>query len=148
MAKAFRFPLQKVLEIRKHKEDQKAIELGQARHELFKEQQNLERLNRQKENLFASVDEQKIKKMDVVNLQVTESYLVDLNEKIKSQKITIKNKQQLVDEKRQELLKVSQEKKIVEKLKERQWQAHKKDVRKELNKMEDEVAIRVTQKGK
>ncbi|HHJ53404.1 MAG TPA: flagellar export protein FliJ [Caldithrix abyssi] len=148
MAKAFRFPLQKVLEIRKHKEDQKAIELGQARHELFKEQQNLERLNRQKENLFASVDEQKIKKMDVVNLQVTESYLVDLNEKIKSQKITIKNKQQLVDEKRQELLKVSQEKKIVEKLKERQWQAHKKDVRKELNKLEDEVAIRVTQKGK
>ncbi len=147
MAKAFRFSLQKVLEVRRHKENQKAIELGQARHDLFREKDKLIRLEDEKNSFFSTIGNEENGNMKVTALQINESYLTDLNEKIKHQHVSISEKEQVVEDKRQELLQVSKEKKIVEKLKDKQWESHKKDIRRQLTKFEDEVAIRVTQKG-
>lgn len=147
MPRAFSFPLQKVLDVRQHVEDQRAIELGQAKQELFKEQQLLNHLQMLKEKALNISEEELTQALHLSKIQMLESYLIQLNEKIDVQKKLIKTKKSEVNKKRRELLKASQEKKIVEKLKERQLEVHRKSVRLQENKIIDEVALRVTQRN-
>ncbi len=147
MPRAFLFPLQKVLDVRQHVEDQRAIELGQAKQELFKEQNLLNHLKMLKDKALHTSEEEIAESLQLSKIQMLESYLIQLNEKIDKQKKIIKKKSEAVEKKRRELLKATQEKKVVEKLKERQLENHRKSVRLQENKMIDEVAINVTQRN-
>ena len=147
MPRVFSFPLQKVLDMRQHLEDQRAVELGQAKQELFKEQQLLNRLNTLKIEALRASEQELADSLRLNKIRMLESYLVQLNERIERQKEIIMQKNELVEKKRRELLKASQDKKVVEKLKERQFEAHRKSLRLKENKMIDEVALRVTQRS-
>jgi len=147
MPRAFTFPLQKVLDIRQHVEDQRAVELGQAKQELFKEQSLLNHFKMLKEKALHSSAEETAESLKLSTIQMRESYLMELNDKIEKQHKIIVRKSALVEKKRRELLKATQEKKVVEKLKERQLEIHRKSVRLQENKLIDEVALRVTQRN-
>ncbi len=142
MSGRFIFPLQKVLDIRTHQEDQKAIELGQARHALYQEEQKLDHLRIKKSNTLQQSDQDLQQTVRLQQLQVLGTYLDQLNRQIKTKTEEIEQKSRIVEEKRIDLMKASKEKKKVEKLKERQKESYKKETSKRETKIIDEVALR------
>jgi len=89
MARAFRFSLQKVLDVRRHREEQKAIELGKANRTLQTEQNRLEKLNSEKEVHLNESNEGSNKRPNLQTLMINGSYLRQLSEQIDSQEIRV-----------------------------------------------------------
>ncbi len=148
MAKAFQFSLQKVLDVRRHREEQRAIELGKANRELQTEQQNLERLNTEKENHLTTGSEESVKKPNLNSLMINGSYLRQLSEHIDLQEIRVKNSKKRTEDRREELIAAVKKKKIVEKLRERKVEEYKKEVLRDEQKKDDEAAVQMTNRNK
>jgi flagellar protein FliJ len=118
MAKKFEFRLQNVLQIRQKLEDIRAIELKQAQISLMQEEEKLQEISSKKEAYLqqAFLGETVV---DPFNLKIQTAYTNQLNYMINMQNKSVQKAEEHVDEKRTILLKASQDKKIVEKLKER-----------------------------
>lgn len=146
MAKAFNFSLQKVLDMRKHFEDQKAIELSKAQKELNEEKTRLKLLRDRKEEALRSKEIQD--KVSLNGLKVMKGYIAQINDNILHQNRQVKKSDQKVFEHREKLVEAVKDKKMVETLKDR----HREEYRRMKNLTEtktiDEVALRVTQKTK
>ena len=132
MARAFLFSLQKVLDVRRHREEQRTIELGKANRKLQTEQSKLERLNTEKEKHLNTRGAENAKKPDLNSLMINGSYLRQLSENIDSQEIQVYNSKKKTEERREELIAAVKKKKIVEKLRERKVEEYKKEVLKDL----------------
>lgn len=148
MARAFRFSLQKVLDVRRHREEQRAIELGKANRKLQTEQNKLERLSTEKEDHLKAGSEESVNKPDLNTLMINGSYLRQLSENIDSQEIRVFNSKKKTEERREELIAAVKKKKIVEKLRERKVEEYKKEVLKDEQKKDDEAAVRMTNQNK
>lgn len=148
MARAFNFSLQKVLDVRRHKEDQRAIELGKAKSSLLHEQQKLQQLNESKESLLNDNNQAETVHPDLNTIKISGSYLLQLGDAIGNQKDEVHKKGKVVISRRDELLGAVKDKKIVEKLKERKFDEHKKEVLKAEHKKDDEVAVRMVNQNK
>ncbi len=144
MAKRFRFSLQKVLDLREHKEEQKAIELGKAKAELQKKEQILNQLSEKKDQQINDTKWYQNEQPDLNSIRVAGSYVQQLNVAIKQTKQQIKKNNIKVAKKRSELLSAVQDKKIVEKLKEKKMKEYKKEILQQERKREDELAISMT----
>lgn len=152
MAKSFHFPLQKVLDVRQITEDRQAISLKNSQMSLNKEKEQLENLA-QKKDAQLKVDEDEYDNVDDVNLslnelQVTVDYISQLNNKIINQIQVVEKSNGKVEKERDVLIEASKEKKIVEKLRERQLTNYKDNYRKKMMKEESEIALRVILKNK
>ena len=150
MAKSFHFPLQKVLDVRQVTEDRQAISLKNSQMSLNKEKEQLENLA-QKKDAQLKVDEND--SVDDVNLslnelQVTVDYISQLNNRITNQIQVVEKSNGKVEKERDVLIEASKEKKIVEKLRERQLTNYKDNYRKKVTKEESEIALRVILKNK
>lgn len=150
MAKSFHFPLQKVLDVRQITEDRQAISLKNSQMSLNKEKEQLENLA-QKKDAQLKVDE--YDSVDDVNLslnelQVTVDYISQLNNRITNQIQVVEKSNGKVEKERDDLIEASKEKKIVEKLRERQLTNYKDNYRKKMTKEESEIALRVILKNK
>ena len=144
MAKRFRFGLQKVLDLREHKEEEKAIELGKAKAELQKKEQELNRLSTEKERLMNETKWYQTEQLNLNAIRVAESYVEQLNKTIKLTKKQVNEKSKKVEIKRTELLSAVKDKKIVEKLREKKIEEYKREIAHQERKNEDELAIRMT----
>lgn len=152
MAKSFHFPLQKVLDVRQITEDRQAISLKNSQMSLNKEKEQLENLA-QKKDAQLKVDEDEYDNVDDVNLslnelQVTVDYISQLNNRITNQIQVVEKSNGKVEKERDVLIEASKEKKIVEKLRERQLTNYKDNYRKKMMKEESEIALRVILKNK
>ena len=152
MAKSFHFPLQKVLDVRQVTEDRQAISLKNSQMSLNKEKEQLENLA-QKKDAQLKVDEDEYDNVDDVNLslnelQVTVDYISQLNNRITNQIQVVEKSNGKVEKERDVLIEASKEKKIVEKLRERQLTNYKDNYRKKMMKEESEIALRVILKNK
>lgn len=152
MAKSFHFPLQKVLDVRQITEDRQAISLKNSQMSLNKEKEQLENLA-QKKDAQLKVDEDEYDNVDDVNLslnelQVTVDYISQLNNRITNQIQVVEKSNGKVEKERDDLIEASKEKKIVEKLRERQLTNYKDNYRKKMMKEESEIALRVILKNK
>ena len=147
MAKVFNFNLQKVLDIRVHKEEQKSIELGKAKSIFELEKMRLNNLNTKKDQVLKETSEAFTSTPDLNQILIGGSYIRQLNTSIEKQKTVIVEKNKIVDEKRNELLEAVKEKKIVENLKERKKEEYKKQLLRAENKRDDEVAGRMVNRG-
>lgn len=152
MAKSFHFPLQKVLDVRQITEDRQAISLKNSQMSLNKEKEQLENLA-QKKDAQLKVDEDEYDNVDDVNLslnelQVTVDYISQLNNRITNQIQVVEKSNGKVEKERDVLIEASKEKKIVEKLRERQLTNYKDNYRKKVTKEESEIALRVILKNK
>jgi len=150
MAKSFHFPLQKVLDVRQITEDRQAISLKNSQMSLNKEKEQLENLA-QKKDAQLKVDE--YDSVDDVNLslnelRVTVDYISQLNNRITNQIQVVEKSNGKVEKERDDLIEASKEKKIVEKLRERQLTNYKDNYRKKVTKEESEIALRVVLKNK
>ncbi len=139
------FPLQKVLEFRKHLEDLQAIKLGKAQAEKIEADARLERLKRNKEDTLESAARElnRRKTLDLQQLKIQKDYLESLNGKIVEQTQEVFKLEEKVEKNRQELSEAMKERKTVEKLKERFLERQKTENKRRENQKTDEVAIRM-----
>jgi flagellar FliJ protein len=143
MAKRFRFSLQKVLDLREHREEQKAIELGKAKAELQKKEQVLNRLKKEKNRQINESKWYQSEQPDLNAIRVAGSYVEQLNTAINQTKQQVNEKNKKVEIRRTELLSAVKDKKIVEMLKKKKIEEYKREVLHQERKNEDELAIRM-----
>lgn len=137
MAK-FIFKFQSVLNLRKQKEDSIKNELANATRKLEAEKRKLSELETMLEDTVREFNE-KTKKTTVHELIEFNEYLSLLNSRIKTQKENVNNAAQYVDKVREELVKAVKERKILEKLRERQFEEFLLEQKKLEQKTNDEI---------
>ena len=144
MAKVFKFSLQKVLDLRKHKEDQLAIELGKRKAALNLETFRLQQLHMDKNDALHMKGLTAKENLNLSSLIISQSYLEQLDNNIKRQYKIIEKKNEHVALGRHELTAAMKQKKAVEILRDRKLEEYKKEIRLIENKIIDEVAVRNT----
>ena len=113
MAKAFKFSLQKVLDVRKHREDQLAIELGKHKAALNLETFKLQQLHDNKEDALHIKGITAKENLNLNNLIISQSYLEQLDGNIKTQREEIDERNEQVLLGRRELTEAMKKKKAV-----------------------------------
>ncbi len=146
MSKRLQFPLQKVLDVRRHFENQKALDLNRAQNHLSRVQNQLEQLERSKlqtmqRQYSQNNGDSQFQSLDLVRMRIEHGYLQQVNNQIKRQQGEVDHSRKRVDEKRTDLLKATKEKKMMENLKDHAIEQQKKAIRQEENKRADEIAI-------
>lgn len=144
MSKAFEFSLKKVLKFQNDREDIKANDLKKVKNILRTEKRHLDNLLYEKDNHLGQT-KNIIKDKDDISLEklkASSEYLVQLNNKISSQDKKVKKSDNEVQKVRKDLMEISKNRKILEKLKEKQYQNYKDSNKKEERKIESEIALR------
>jgi len=137
MAK-FIFKLEAVLNVKRQQEENIKNELGKAIQRLEAEKQKLERLERNREEIIDEFNN-KAKKTTVHKLIEFNAYLSLLKSKISRQKERVNKAAMDVDKIREELVKAVQERKILEKLKEKKYDEYLIEQKKLEQKTNDEI---------
>lgn len=135
----FKFRLQAVLEVRKKKEDLRKKELFQLRETLKNQQCFLAGLEDQRSVLEEAIRERQKETLDIDEIFCYQQYLKYTREEIINQIFLIKNLNQDIERKHQDLISASKEKKIIEKLKEKQHTEFNKNLEKGEIKVLDEL---------
>ncbi|MBD3265004.1 MAG: flagellar export protein FliJ [Candidatus Omnitrophica bacterium] len=120
----FKFRLQKILELRKRKQEDRQKELAGLKKLLKEEEKLLEKLKKQGYEVRKKIDLIQSKKensLDMEELTRHSDYLDSLRNRILSQIRTIRKVIEDIENKRGELIDASKEKKIIETLKEQQY---------------------------
>ena len=140
----FKFSLEAVL---KHRKTLEEIAKRDYLEEKHKANEQLKKLN----FLYAQIDEARKgaaaksggKKVFIEDLQYINSFISKNNIKIEIQKIVFREAMQVTEEKEEILLEAAREFKVIEKLKERRFEGHKKRARKtEIRNLDEMVTLR------
>lgn len=118
----FKFRLQKILEHRETLENVKKGEFGKVQNKLKLENEKLTELKNTKQAVAAKKEEISKTSITMNELQKYNNYLMDLSEKMQLQTKTIEQVKQEVEEVRKELIETTKDKKIIEKLKTRDYE--------------------------
>ena len=120
--KRFNFKLEPALRHRKHLEDIRKKELAEVYRELREAQDFLSSLEKDFEKTQASIErEESIKIIDIENILLFESYMIYLKRLMEQIRIKIGVIEKRLEIKRQEYIKASKAKRVLERLKERQY---------------------------
>lgn len=141
MAGKFSFSLQKVLDLRKHHEEQAALDYSKKKAALELEKRVLQNLKNEKQEALDGNQNEQVH-IDLNRVMIANDYILGLDGKIAIKKEDVKNKNEIADQSLRELTEKVKKKKIMEKLKEKQYEEHKKKNRLLENKLIDDVAIR------
>lgn len=135
------FKLQQILNLRKELERQRHIEFAEARQALDEAQSRLDREVARTEIVFREMLEKQDKGVDVSELLLYSSFHQKQKSTIKEQKLAIDVLDQEVEERRENLIDASKEKKVLEKFKEhKESEASAERASKEM-KFIDELAV-------
>lgn len=141
MPKVFQFRLQKVLDVKQQLEELMSVNLKKAQVELENEKQVAARLDEEKEAAFAAPEE--LGEISLTQMQLALAYIEQLNQMIERQNQVVAEQEKRVEENRTRLLKATQEKKVVEKLREKHFSDYRLVTRKKELNREGEVAQRI-----
>jgi len=139
MAK-FSFPLQRVLDVRKHLENQKAQELSIVRNKMHYEQQQLNEMKEKKLGQMVTREKGTVNMSEVFSRM---AYVGQINKQISEQQKKMNSTQREIEKKRAVLNEAVKERKAVEILKEKHRLEFKKQENREYAKRENEVALRM-----
>ena len=117
--KRFNFRLKKVLKHREIVENLRKEKLGKAKSELKKERDLLRKMEDTRRRTREELKERRSNLISLPEALIYETYLERMDEEVGLQTTKAAQLSQKVEKTRQDLLEASQEKKIVEKLKER-----------------------------
>jgi len=138
MAK-FVYKLQSLLNVKIQMEDNLKNELGRAVQKLEAEKQRLKAIEMEREDYIFRINGESAKGIAVAKLKEFGSYVSYLKEKAEIQKENVNYAQNNVDRYREELIKVVQEKEMLEKLKEKKYHEYVKEQLREEQKLNDEI---------
>jgi flagellar protein FliJ len=138
MAK-FIFKLQPLLNIKEQMEEQLKNELGKAIQKLEAEKQVYRKLEEQREECIFNAGSEASQGVRVDKLKDYSSYITFLKKKMEKQKENINLVQKNVDNYREQLIRVVQEKEMLEKLKEKKYREFLDEQQELEQKLIDEV---------
>ena len=140
--KRFRFKLEPALRHRKHIEDIKKRELAEVFRELREAEDFLKSLEDDFKRTQASIQrEESIKVIDIEKILLFESYLIYMKRLIEQTHIKIEQINKKLEKKRLEFIKASKAKKVLERLKEKQYFEYMKEMDTKEQKFIDEIGI-------
>lgn len=141
----FDFKLQRVLEYKGYKEDQIKIELSQANQLYSQEEGILWDMEEKIDDCLMRLQHEQIAKLNqtisIDELIWYHNYLSGLKQLIARQKKRLEELLAKIEEIRQRLIKASQEKRVLERLKEKKWLEFKEEIVRQEQSFLDEVAI-------
>ena len=138
MAK-FNFRFASNLRVKERLEEQKKLEYGKALAALENEKQKKRILLTERENTINSFRESVQKDITPYDLQMHNNYLGVLKERIIKQDAAIKRAEEFAEKKRLELVEAMKERKIMEKLKEKDFEEFKIAEQLKEQKIQDEI---------
>jgi len=135
----FRFKMDSLLKLRENLEEQKKNEFGKAAAELERQKRTLARLNDEKSSMVQAFQVAVKEQIDPLKSDMFNKYIKLVSRRIEEQIAVVKKAEVFLEEKRVELVEATQEKKKLEKLKEKQFQQYLIDEKREEQKITDEV---------
>lgn len=135
MAK-FKFSLEKVLDYRWLKEQEAKREYASAQKALTEQEDIFQQINQEKENLM------EVRESTINRMQVQQWYLLDLNQRLIATTEAIKEMSRYVEQALSVYIEAQKERKILEKLSEKQLAEYQIEMNREEQKMLDEMANR------
>ena len=139
--KKFSFKFETVLRVKEKKEEELKRELMRLQALKIEQEHLHERIDRERNQVHAEKGREKEAGIDIMRLVYYETYLNNLRKKIHATEMKIKEFGKMADDKRDEVIQASKEKKIFEKLKEKHFNEFKKTIISNEQKQLDEVAI-------
>ncbi|MBN1521843.1 MAG: flagellar export protein FliJ [Candidatus Aureabacteria bacterium] len=140
--KRFKFKLEPVLWHRKHMEDIKKKELAEVFRELKDAQDFLSSLDRDFKKTQISIQrEESIKIIDIEKVLLFEAYMIYLKRLMEQTQIRIGEIEKKLDKKRKEYIKATKAKRVIERLKEKQYFVYMKDMEIKEQKFIDEMGL-------
>lgn len=136
----FDFRFQHILNIRKHKENVLQEDLSQLKRSFQHEESVLWGMEDKTRECLLKLKELQTEIISIKEIIDYQNYLGSLNNDITAQKIRLESLSKEVDDVLSELVHASQERKMLEKLKERKWKEWESDVNKEEQEFMDEIA--------
>jgi len=136
---AYKFKLQKLLDFRLDMEDEKKNQLSLAIKRLEQEKERLSELKARQREMDKAFKEKTSHGIAVNELKLLVNYIDYYKRGIKEQKTQIKMAEDYVSACREELIKATQEKKMIEKLKEIDYKKYLYDEQKKEEKFIDDL---------
>lgn len=135
----YKFRLQKLLDYKKSLEEEKKNELGKAFKRLEEEKNRLFALKQSLNEMNSTFQEKTSQGLAVNKLKILANYIDYYKRGIKEQRTKIKMAEEYLSICREELIKATQEKKMVEKLKETDYNKYLYNEQKKEEKLVDEL---------
>jgi flagellar FliJ protein len=142
----YRFNLQVLLDYRKRIEEGLQIELSQIRRSLEKEKQLLFSYQREKNYYEEELARREEKEINVNEALLYRDYLRGMRIRIKEQRERVVKLKMDFDKKQEELLEATKKRKVLEKVKEKDWKRFMKSLQAGERLVIDEVGIRKHQR--
>jgi len=142
MAKRFKWRLETVKQAKERHEDQKKQALGEAQAAQSVEERALSDLERKREEQRDRLRSNQSGKLNPLDLKAAHAYISDLTQKIEAQEQKVEAAKQITESRRVELVKAVQENKVLENLRDRDHETHKKQERRREQAEMDETANR------
>ncbi len=139
--KKFRFKLETVLNVKEKREEQLKHELMRLQALKIQQEQLLKEIKEKRSYISGEKSHNKENGVDIQSLIYYEQYLGVLLHQIDLTKKNIKDFEKKADDKREEVVEASREKKVFEKLKERQFDEFKRMIIYNEQKVLDEAAV-------
>ncbi len=143
----YRFNLQVVLDYRKRIEEGLQIELSQIQRELEKEKQLFLAYRREKNYYEEELVKREEKEINVNEALLYRDYLRGMRIRIKEQRDIVVKAKGDFDIKQNELLNATKKRKVLEKVKEKEWKRFKENIERRERILVDEVGMRTYQRG-
>ena len=142
----YRFNLQVLLDYRKRIEEGLQIELSQIQRELEKEKQLLLAYRREKNYYEEELVKREEKEINVNEALLYRDYLRGMRIRIKEQRDSVAKIKGDFDIKQNELLNATKKRKVLEKVKEKEWNRFKENIERRERILVDEVGMRKYQR--
>ena len=140
--KKFKYRLETLLKVKEHIEREKQKEHAGALNQVHLQQRQLSQIDRSKDATLSGQRAGMLGRLSVAEMLICSRYLVKLKKNMLSGSELLKVLRQKAEKKRQALMEATKQKKIYDKLKERQREKYERDVAQLETKENDEVAIR------
>lgn len=134
---AYKFSLEKILEWRKKKEKAEVEKLALVQKELHKEEESLEKLT----NEHDAAKDKILSYRNIQKIQQQRLYINTLEEKKLAKELLIQELEEKLEKVRQALLLAQRDKKVIERLKEKDFEAYRDSMASLMQKELDEAAI-------
>ncbi len=139
---SFQFRYQRILDVREMEEDREKAEFGRIQQRLIQEKRKLEELQSRMQQMFSSFRERQKKSQSVQDFLQTREYAAMLENKMSAQQQEIKKWEKKLEKQRERLIEASQNRQVMENLKERDIKEFKEDMRRQELKENNEIANR------
>jgi len=136
----YRFKLEALLNHRRHQEEVHQKELAEVNRKLIYEQKKLRTKKKEKRRYLHKLQEKQQKSTTVRDIVLYMNYLAKLSNEIEEQHHRVYTAGKKVEQTRAALLTIVKKRKILERLKQREWAIHQQKMKSDERKLMDEIA--------